>query len=124
MKRARSKKGYPGLYEATAGGSALKGEAPIDCIKRELREETGIQADALAPAFEITWPGRHAIYHGYVCRYAGDKEAITLQRGETVAYRWLTLPELLAFMNDPTFVATSRERWGVYLNTLKEAELK
>ena len=42
MKRARSKKGYPGLYEATAGGSALKGEAPIDCIKRELREETGI----------------------------------------------------------------------------------
>lgn len=31
MKRARSKKGYPGLYEATAGGSALKGEAPIDC---------------------------------------------------------------------------------------------
>ena len=32
MKRARSKKGYPGLYEATAGGSALKGEAPIDCI--------------------------------------------------------------------------------------------
>ena len=24
----------------------------------------------------------------------------------------------------PTFVATSRERWGVYLNTLKEAELK
>ena len=22
------------------------------------------QADALSPAFEITWPGRHAIYHG------------------------------------------------------------
>ena len=66
----------------------------------------------------------HLGAESYVRRYAGDKEAIPLQPGETVAYRWLTLPELLAFMNDPTFVATSRERWGVYLNTLKEAELK
>ena len=122
--RDPQKPAFPGCWELSAGGSVLAGETALSGAMRELREETGIQADALAPAFEITWPGRHAIYHGYVCRYAGDKEAITLQPGETVAYRWLTLPELLAFMNDPTFVATSRERWGLYLNTLKEAELK
>ena len=89
--RDPQKPAFPGCWELSAGGSVLAGETALSGAMRELREETGIQADALAPAFEITWPGRHASYHGYVCRYAGDKEAITLQPGETVAYRWLTL---------------------------------
>ena len=39
MKRDLSKT-YPGMWEATAGGSALKGEDPLTCAFRELREET------------------------------------------------------------------------------------
>lgn len=42
MQRDLKKDIYPGFYEATAGGSALKGENKLDCIKRELFEETGI----------------------------------------------------------------------------------
>lgn len=42
MKRDLSKRNYGGYYEATAGGSALKGEDKMACIKRELLEETGI----------------------------------------------------------------------------------
>ena len=34
-------KHYGGLWEATAGGSALQGETPLACAIRELREETG-----------------------------------------------------------------------------------
>ena len=45
MKRSMSKPNYPGWYEATAGGSALKGEDKLQCIKRELEEETGIVSD-------------------------------------------------------------------------------
>lgn len=33
------------MWEATAGGSALQGENPLECVKRELREETGILID-------------------------------------------------------------------------------
>ena len=36
---------YGGYYEATAGGSALKGEDKISCARRELLEETGILSD-------------------------------------------------------------------------------
>ena len=36
-----------GMWEATAGGSALQGEDPITCALRELSEETGIKADKL-----------------------------------------------------------------------------
>ena len=42
MKRASTKPNYPGFYEATAGGSALQGEEPLACIRRELLEETGL----------------------------------------------------------------------------------
>ena len=33
------RKHYGGLWEATAGGSALRGKAPLDCARRELRTE-------------------------------------------------------------------------------------
>ena len=42
-----SRKHYGGMWEATAGGSALQGEKPLDCAIRELREETGIHAEYL-----------------------------------------------------------------------------
>ena len=37
------KKHLGGLWEATAGGSALSGESPLECARRELFEETGIK---------------------------------------------------------------------------------
>ena len=35
------RKPWGGMWEATAGGSALAGETPLECAARELREETG-----------------------------------------------------------------------------------
>ena len=37
-------KHYGGMWEATAGGSAIKGENAYECAVRELREETGIES--------------------------------------------------------------------------------
>ncbi|MBR6753881.1 MAG: NUDIX domain-containing protein, partial [Clostridia bacterium] len=42
MQRSFEKPNYPGFWEATAGGSALKGEEALSCAIRETREETGI----------------------------------------------------------------------------------
>ena len=41
MQRAPGKH-FGGMWEATAGGSALAGETPLECASRELREETGM----------------------------------------------------------------------------------
>ena len=43
MIRSRQKPNYPLYPECTAGGSALMGEDSLTCIRRELREETGIE---------------------------------------------------------------------------------
>ena len=36
-----------GMWELTAGGSALMNETPIECAIREFREETGIESSNL-----------------------------------------------------------------------------
>lgn len=41
------RKHFGGMWELTAGGSALKGELPLECAVRELREETGICSENL-----------------------------------------------------------------------------
>ena len=44
MQRAPTKH-FGGMWEATAGGSALCGESPLDCARRELLEETGLSGE-------------------------------------------------------------------------------
>ena len=53
MKRSMLKPNYPGYYEATAGGSALKDEDKLQCVKRELEEETGYKAGKMEHLVDI-----------------------------------------------------------------------
>ncbi len=112
---------FPGKWEFGAGGSVVKGEEALDGARRELLEETGIEADSLIPAFYIVRPENHTIYYGYLATYAGDKDAVRLQEGETIDYRWLTAEETVAFMQTDECVPVKRDRWQVLLHQL-EAE--
>ena len=98
MKRDPNKP-YGGMWEATAGGSALKGETPPECAERELKEETGISADALSG--KLLCIGKrisdetHSLYYYYICTAACDKNSVTLQEGETCDFRWASRREIL-----------------------------
>ena len=94
MQRDLNKR-HGGKWELTAGGSALKGESPMECAVRELQEETGIRSVALQELGRIPHDGNHAFYVVYLCVTDGDKHAVTLQPGETIAYQWVTKPALL-----------------------------
>lgn len=87
------RKHHGGLWEATAGGSALLGETPLECAMRELREETGIIAAALTEAGRDRSENTH--YVEFLCVTGWDKESVTLQEGETVAFQWVSREELL-----------------------------
>ena len=95
-----SRKHYGGLWEATAGGSALAGETPLACAIRELREETGIVSVDLTQVGTVVSEETRAIYVEYLCVTDWDKNAVTLQEGETVAFRWVGREELLAMKRD------------------------
>lgn len=120
MQRDFKKETYPGLYEASAGGSVLKGETPLQGAMRELEEETGIQADSLTQIYRKINGKRNAIHYGYLCWVKGDKNRIRLQEGETVSYRWLSQEEFLKFADSQEFVPCVRERLSEYLESIKQ----
>lgn len=89
MQRDLRKRGG-GLWEATAGGSALQGEDPLTCAVRELREETGIVSEALTEVGRIVSRETRSLYVEFLCVTDWDKGAVTLQEGETIDYKWVS----------------------------------
>ncbi|SHI27246.1 8-oxo-dGTP pyrophosphatase MutT, NUDIX family [Butyrivibrio fibrisolvens DSM 3071] len=83
-----------GMWEATAGGSALQGEDPLACALRELSEETGIKADKLTEVGRVLHHLHRSIYVDYLCETNIDKNSVVLQEGETSAYKWVSAEEL------------------------------
>ena len=82
-----------GMWEASAGGSALQGEGALDCALRELREETGVTGKLTHLGWIIDRK-RHTIYAEYLCETDIAKDGILLQEGETTAYRWISAEDL------------------------------
>lgn len=100
------RKHFGGMWELTAGGSALAGETPRECAARELVEETGITAVELKEVGRIVHDAHHSYYVEYVCITDTDKSAITLQEGETVDYKWVDKATVLSMSEDE--LASSR----------------
>ena len=95
-----SRKHFGGMWEATAGGSALTREGPLACAIRELREETGIGSEALTEVGRVVNDHNHTLYVEFLCVTDCEKEQVTLQEGETSAFRWVTKDELVSMKKD------------------------
>ena len=93
-------KNYGGTWEVTAGGSALKGETPLLCAIRELKEETGLVAKDINEIKRIVHDVHHSLYVVYLCITDCEKDAIVLQEGETVAYKWIDKNSLIEMNED------------------------
>ncbi len=116
MQRHPGKPNYGGYYEATAGGSALKGEDALACARRELAEETGITAQELVPIG--TFVSRDTLYAQFLCRTNCCKASIRLQPGETVGYQWLSEESFIAFINSGKMIETQRQRYTPYFQKM------
>ena len=110
MIRSREKPNYPGYPECTAGGSALLGESPNDCIRRELREETGIEWDDFEEVNVTVREFYSTIFHSYLCTVDWPKDAITMQEGETESYEWLSEEEFIRLLNSNRMIPGQPER--------------
>lgn len=110
MKRDLSKQTYAGYYEATAGGSALKGENKLECAIRELYEETGIVAEKLEQLGRFVDENKRAIYFVFFCETDCDKSSVRLQRGETCGYTWVNAGELTSLIEAGEIVQGNAKR--------------
>ena len=102
------RKHFGGMWEATAGGSALRGETPLDCAARELREETGIEAERLTEIGRVR--SDDAFYVEFLCVTDCKKDSIILQDGETMAYKWVSKNELVS-MRDSELITERMQKF-------------
>ncbi len=118
MQRDANKHPHPGAWEATAGGSALSGEDAPACIRRELHEETGLEAgDFQRVAYHVI-DESHSLFSSFVACTDGDKDSVRLQEGETQAYRWVTEEEFIRFLRAGEAIVWQKKRFESWFRSL------
>jgi 8-oxo-dGTP pyrophosphatase MutT (NUDIX family) len=110
-KRHPGKDVYPGYWEASAGGSAVAGETAEECARRELLEETGIEADTFELINRTFRDRSHSLVYSYVTTVDCDKDSVVLQEGETTDYKWVDAAGLIEYSQSDLAIRTSVERY-------------
>ena len=118
-KRHMSKDVYPGYWEASAGGSAVSGEDPITCAKRELFEETGIVADEFMLISHTFRDKSHSMFYSYLVVTDCPKDSVVLQEGETTEYKWVDVAGLLEYVDSDLAIKTHNARYATYFDGLR-----
>lgn len=117
QKRQVTKKGWPGLWDLSAGGSALHGETSAKAAAREVLEELGLSVDLAGarPAFTLHFPS--GFDDIYILRQNVQLESLTLQPEEVAAVRWATLPEVQQLLAAGKFVPYPKTLLPLYFET-------
>ena len=86
-------KSFAGTWE-NSGGAVRAGENSMQAIVRELREETGIRAEAGEFELLTSVRERNIFYDHYCLHCQVPLHQIRLQPGETDGVRWATFDEI------------------------------
>lgn len=122
-KRDDNKDVYPGYWEATAGGSAIKGEEPFEAAQRELFEETGLKG-VNYELINVSFSDKsHSMFYSYVCETDAPKDSVVLQEGETVDYKWVDRAGLIEYVDSDTAIKSHNERNKKYLDRVRFDEI-
>lgn len=119
-RRSEDKDVYPGYWEASAGGSAVSGEEPLEAAERELAEETGLTADRMELVGVLFKDSSRAMFYTYVAYVSCDKDSVKLQEGETTAYKWVDREAYLRHMDSDEAIASQRARYSSYIGRIRK----
>ena len=117
--RDSRKEMYPGCWEASAGGSALAGETPEEAARREMREETGLEAETLELIGITRNPATHSVVYAYLAAVNCAKDKVRLQEGETVDFQWMEPKAFLKLISSEPVLKIQYPRYKPYLDQLE-----
>jgi 8-oxo-dGTP pyrophosphatase MutT (NUDIX family) len=107
--RVMTKAWAPGWWEVS-GGAAQAGEESEEAVKREIKEETGLDVEGAKGGYVFTYkrenPGEGDNYFVDIYRYEMDfdESDLKLQEAETLGYRLATAEEIKALGDEGIFL--------------------
>lgn len=106
--RQRDKDGWPGLWDLSAGGSALAGETSVQAAQREIWEELGLAVDLTGVRPMLTIHFEEGFDDVYVLEQAVDLAELTPQPSEVQAVAWASRDEIQAMITSGQFIPYQR----------------
>lgn len=109
QQRQPFKQGWPNLWDVTVGGAVCAGESSQEGAHRELLEEIGLDVDFenTVPAFTSTFTG--GFDDIYIVHMEPDLSQLKLQESEVQAVRWAGKEEILAMIDNGTFIPYGKD---------------
>ena len=102
------KDGWPNLWDVSVGGGVQAGETTQQAARRELQEELGLEFDFENETPMLTTTFRKGFDDLYIIHLEPDLDSLRLQPEEVQAVRWAGRDEVLAMIENGTFIPYSR----------------
>ena len=104
QQRTAEKRVWPCRWDVSVGGGVDAGETSRRGAEREFREELGYPLDLTdrRPSVTVNFPEGFDDF--YIVELDLEEKDLTLQKEEVSAVRWVTLEELLAMVDDGSFI--------------------
>lgn len=118
-KRSPEKRAFPNLWAIT-GGAVQAGETSLHAALRELREETGIRAEAEELELADSYRRKSCFCDVYFLRKTVPLEKLVMQKGETCDARWVSRREFEALMEKKLIAPPDVRRYGQLGEKLKD----
>ncbi len=104
QKRQAGKRGWPGYWDLSAGGSAVSGEMSQAAAARETREEIGYSVDLGAARPHLTLNFEHGFDDIYLLEADLDVKSLVLQAEEVSRVAWASREDILRMIREGLFV--------------------
>lgn len=104
QRRQHDKKGWPGMWDCAAAGSAILGDSSIDAAIRETKEEIGldIKSEELEPLFTVKFS--RGFDDNWIVRKDVNIKDLVLQQEEVADVKWATIEEINRMVEDSEFI--------------------
>ncbi len=107
----RRVKGHLEGFWEFPGGKAKRGESLPECLRREVKEELGVEISVGEKIETVTWhyPDRTVVLHFFRCRHVGE---IIPQEGQ--AFAWMAPEEFERYRFPPADASLIRRLRDLY----------
>lgn len=104
QRRQKSCRSYSGMWDLSAGGSAIAGETSWQAAQRELMEELGYQADLSRERPYLTMNFLHGFDDYYFIEDEVNLHNLNLQKEEVMDVKWASSQEIIQMMAQGRFI--------------------